>query len=219
MQLNRVFRMMLAITERCVGPDLVSGPRFTRKAVRRQAATLHELHRSGSVRTFASYCRGAGLLRPFLRARPAISKAAARQTRSRPNGGRTPVSVAENQPEPSVSLPPVLESPVLSAPWPAAPARPRHRPPAPPAKSGGDGYCGTPATTPRSAGADRQPGARRLNSAGSMQFDVGPPLVGWPFSQWTVARRQAPALHTIWCRRHHSQGVVQHESDSEHCSS
>ena len=49
MRSNRVLRMMLTITERCAGPDLVSGPRFTRKAVRAQGATLLQSHRSGSV--------------------------------------------------------------------------------------------------------------------------------------------------------------------------
>jgi hypothetical protein len=58
--------------------------------------------------------------------------------------------------------------------------------------------------------------------AGSMRSDVGPPLVGGPIPMGTVARRQAPrharglepvemapALHTIWRCRHHSQCVVQ----------
>ena len=40
MQLNRVLRMMSSITEWDVGPDLASGPQFTRMSVRRQAATL-----------------------------------------------------------------------------------------------------------------------------------------------------------------------------------
>jgi hypothetical protein len=70
MQLSAAQRVTSGDTERCVGPDfaapsrslwrrLVSGPRFTRKAVRRssfakvtedrQAATLHQPHRSGLV--------------------------------------------------------------------------------------------------------------------------------------------------------------------------
>jgi hypothetical protein len=77
MQTRTVLRPMLADIERCVGPALAAGPRCVRDAVRRQAATLHGLHRSGSGkglpasrlprRSFgtvfvraADICRGAG---------------------------------------------------------------------------------------------------------------------------------------------------------------